>query len=608
MSEIRILPDRVANQIAAGEVIERPVGVVKELVENSLDAGATRIRIEFRNGGKSYIRVDDNGCGMSPDDGLLALERHATSKIRRAEDLNTIGTYGFRGEALPSVASISRFTMRSRTEKSAHGTEILINSGKHIHRKECGMPVGTLIEVAHLFSAVPARRKFLKTENTEGAHIIHLARLYALANPETSFTLLENGRTVFKSPRCLTLEERIAEVFGRRMAKDLIEIEADGDEYQLHGLIGRPGAGRSTRQEMVTYVNRRPVESKTIHFSLIEAYHTYVPKGRYPLAFLFIRTSPARVDVNVHPAKREVRFREEGRIRHFIISNILDRLREETAEPPSGTTAADNLPTAMVPPPRATAGAPPRIPADQGSRPSPIETARTAPAPITPPQFAAASGSDAEKRGERPAQRKGALNWRFLGVAHENYAVYETEAGLVLLNRRGALQRILFERILKRLEGAEVIRQQLLFPVPLELDPLRSAALSEHLAFLRAKGFDIEPFGRNFFRVEAVPDWLEPSRAEEFVRDLVGLLRERGLHPERPDLAQEQIARKAAVIAARVPTAPSDHEMKALAVDLIACENPLTDPEGNATYYEIALSELERRFGRRSWRDARLSL
>ena len=605
MSDIRILPDRVANQIAAGEVIERPVGVVKELVENSLDAGATRIQIEFRNGGKSYIRVDDNGCGMSPDDGLLALERHATSKIRRAEDLTTIGTYGFRGEALPSVASISRFTMRSRTEKFEHGTEILINSGKHIHRKECGMPVGTSIEVAHLFGAVPARRKFLKTENTEGAHIVHLARLYALANPETSFTLLENGRTVFKSPRCTTLEERIGEVFGRRMAKDLIEIEAGGDEYRLHGLIGRPGVGRSTRQEMVTYVNRRPVESKMIHFSLIEAYHTYVPRGRYPLAFLFIRTSPARVDVNVHPAKREVRFREEGRIRHFIISNVLDRLREERAEPPGGAAAADDLTASLVPPPRAVTGAPPSAPAVQGRKLSPIETASAAPVPIARPEFTAGGKSEAAEAGAPP---KGALNWRFLGVAHENYAVYETGAGLVLLNRRGALERILFERILKRLEGAEVIRQQLLFPAPLELDPLRSAALSEHLPFLRAKGFDIERFGRNFFRVEAVPDWLDPSRAEEFVRDLMGLLRERGLHPERPDLAHERIAKKAAAMAARVPSAPGDREMKALAMDLMACENPLTDPQGNATYYEIALSDLERRFGRRSLRDAGLSL
>ena len=607
MSDIRILPDRVANQIAAGEVIERPVGVVKELVENSLDAGATRIQIEFRNGGKSYIRVDDNGCGMTPDDGLLALERHATSKIRRAEDLTTIGTYGFRGEALPSVASISRFTMRSRTGNLEHGTEILINSGKHIHCKECGMPVGTSIEVAHLFGAVPARRKFLKTENTEGAHITHLARLYALANPETSFTLLENGRTVFKSPSCVTLEERIEEVFGRRMAKDLIEIEASGDEYRLHGLIGRPGVGRSTRQEMVTYINRRPVESKTIHFSLIEAYHTYIPRGRYPLAFLFIRTSPARIDVNVHPAKREVRFREEGRVRHFIISNVLDRLREESAEPPDEAGGGD-LTASLIPPPGAVASAPQSPRTDQPRMPDPSETASKAPAPRARPESISGSKSEAAKTRVPPAQRKGALNWRFLGAAHENYAVYETGAGLVLLNRRGALERILFERILKRLEGTEAIRQRLLFPAPLELDPLRSAALSEHLPFLRAKGFDIERFGRNFFRVEAVPDWLDPSRAEQFVRDLVGLLRERGLHPERPDLAHERIAKKAAALASRVPSAAGDREMKVLAVDLMACENPLTDPQGNATYYEIALSDLERRFGRRSWRNAGLSL
>lgn len=607
MSGIRILPDQVANQIAAGEVIERPAGVVKELVENSLDAGSTRIQIEFRNGGKSYIRVDDNGCGMSPDDGLLALERHATSKIRSAKDLTTIGTYGFRGEALPSVASISRFTMRSRTEKLKYGTEILINSGKYIHRKECGMPEGTSIEVAHLFHAVPARRKFLKTENTEAAHIVHLARLYALANPETSFTLLENGRAIFQSPSCLKLEERIGEVFGQRMAKDLIEIEARSDEYQLHGLIGRPGVGRSTRQEMVIYVNRRPVESKTIYFSLIEAYHTYVPKGRYPLAFLFLQTNPAQIDVNVHPAKREVRFREEGRIRHFIISSVLDRLRAENTSALSKKALGDTLTNSLVAPPKQAMEISPGTTGGYRTGLSPIEPTKTAHPPYVHPQPTPDISRPADQE-TLSTKRKGGLKWRFLGMAHENYAVYETEAGLVLLRRRGALERILFERILQRLQGAEVIRQQLLFPVPLELDPLRSAALSEHLPFLRAKGFDIEPFGRNFFRLESVPDWLEPTRAEEFVRDLVGLLQERGLRPEHPDLAHEQIAKKAATVAARVPAAPSEEEMQVLVLDLMACENPLTDPAGNATYFEIALSDLERRFGRISWKDAGVSL
>ncbi len=289
MSSIRILSDRVANQIAAGEVIERPAAVVKELVENSIDSGASRIEIEFRNGGKSYIRVEDNGRGMSPDEALLALERHATSKIQEAEDLNLISSFGFRGEALPSIASVSRFTMRTRTEGVQHGTEVRINGGKLLDKKACGMPVGTVIEVAQLFNAVPARRKFLKTDATETAHITYLCRLFAIANPKVAFRLLENRRTVFQSPACDKLEDRIAEIWGRSLANDLIPVSVNGpdDRYRLTGLTAKPGVGRSTRREMVTLVNRRPVDSRTLGFAVLDAYHGRIQKGRYPPSFFW---------------------------------------------------------------------------------------------------------------------------------------------------------------------------------------------------------------------------------------------------------------------------------------------------------------------------------
>ena len=221
MPEIRILSDQVANQIAAGEVVERPVAVLKELVENSIDAGAQKIEIEFRNGGKSYLRVEDDGMGMKQDQALLALERHATSKIRKASDLNKVGTFGFRGEALPSIASVSRFVLRTRSSASQEGTEIFINGGKMVHCKECGMPPGTRIEVSHLFNSVPGRRKFLKTEVTEATHLIHMAKLYALAHPSITFTLIESGRTVFRSPACNGSLDRVREIFGRALAESL---------------------------------------------------------------------------------------------------------------------------------------------------------------------------------------------------------------------------------------------------------------------------------------------------------------------------------------------------------------------------------------------------
>jgi DNA mismatch repair protein MutL len=336
MASIRILADRVANQIAAGEVIERPAAVVKELVENSLDAGATRIEVEFRAGGRAHIRVEDNGGGMTRDDALLSLERHATSKIAEAADLDRLATFGFRGEALPSIASVARFELQTRAPEEEAGTEIFINGGKFVHVRDCGRPVGTRIVVSQLFNSVPARRKFLKSDATESAHIIHCVRLYALACPQAAFTLIEDGRVIFRSPECATTAERVAEIFGRQIAESLLAVEAADAGLQLRGLISRPGVGRATRHEMITYVNRRPVDSRTLSYALIESYHDSVAKGRYPMAFLFLDINPAAVDVNVHPAKREVRFRNESQVRAFVIRTVLDRLRELAAAPAAG--------------------------------------------------------------------------------------------------------------------------------------------------------------------------------------------------------------------------------------------------------------------------------
>ena len=337
MPKVRILSDRVANQIAAGEVIERPAAVVKELVENALDAGATRIEVEFRHGGRSLMSVEDNGHGMARDDALLALERHATSKIREADDLDRLASYGFRGEAMPSIVSVSRFLLQTREAGSDTGTEILVNGGKFVHVRECGRPVGTRMEVTHLFNSVPARRKFLKTDQTEAAHIVQCVRLYALACPHTAFTLVEDGRVIFRSPECSTLADRIGEIFGRLIAEAVVPLEAVEPGLRLSGLIGRPGVGRATRHEMIVFVNARPVESRTLNYALIESYHESLPKGRYPLAFVFFECDPAAVDVNVHPAKREVRFRSEPQVRGFVIRAVLQRLRELSG-PAAGLT------------------------------------------------------------------------------------------------------------------------------------------------------------------------------------------------------------------------------------------------------------------------------
>ncbi len=600
MAKVRILPDRVANQIAAGEVIERPAAVVKELVENALDAGATRIEVEFRHGGRSLMRVEDNGGGMSRDDALLALERHATSKIAEAADLDRLSSYGFRGEALPSIASVSRFELQTREAGSDAGTEILVNGGKFVHVRDCGRPVGTRIEVTHLFNSVPARRKFLKSDQTEAAHIIQCVRLYALACPAAAFTLVEDGRVIFRSPECTTLADRVGEIFGRQTAAALVPLEAGEAEMRLSGLIGRPGTGRATRHEMIVFVNQRPVDSRTLNYALIESYHESLPKGRYPLAFVFFECDPAAVDVNVHPAKREIRFRSEPAVRAFVIRSVLQRLRE------LGAAAAPSL--APLPPagPRDAAMA---VPADfLPARPAAGAAAPTAwiqpsaspavfrPMPMTPAASSQLAGDNVHQPPVPVGRPASAVNWRFVGLAHGNYALFETAAGIVLLDRRAAHERVWFDRLREQFMAGTVPSQRLLLPVPVELDPILAALLLDRLAFLHAHGFEVAEFGRNFFRIEAVPTWMEPADAEPFLRDLLGAVREGRLPDHNPALAHEELARLAAVKAVRLPAAAGEADLQALAAQLFATRSPLTNPAGRPTYIELHHGELARRF------------
>jgi DNA mismatch repair protein MutL len=572
MARIRILSDRVANQIAAGEVVERPAAAVKELVENSLDAGATRIDVEFRHGGRALLRVEDNGRGMDREDALLAFTRHATSKIAETADLDRLATFGFRGEGLPSIASVSRCTLQTRTAGGEAGTEILVNAGQVVHVHDCGRPVGTRVDVEHLFAAVPARRKFLKTDRTEGAHIAQCVRLYALACPGVAFTLVEDGHVSFRSPECPSLADRVAEIFGRQLAETLVPVAAEEGRWRLHGLVGRPGAGRGTRHETITFVNTRPVDSRTLNYALLESFRDSLPPGRYPPAFLFLECDPAAVDVNVHPAKREVRFRDEAAVRSFVIRSLLQRLRE--------LAPAAELVAAPPPAPAALHEAPARLPSPAAVAPGAPERRAFAPPPGAPP----------------PAP--GAPAWRFLGLAHEAYALFETPAGLVLLDRRAAHERVWFERLQAQFQAGQVPSQRLLLPVPLELDPVAAALLLDRLDFLRAHGFDLAEFGRHFFRIEAVPDWIGAADAEAFVRDILGALREGRLAGGDPAAARDDLARLAAARAARLPGHASEAELRALAAALFATRSPLTSPAGRPTFIELGHGELARRFGK----------
>lgn len=600
MAKVCILPDRVANQIAAGEVIERPAAVVKELVENALDAGATRIEVEFRHGGRSLMRIEDNGSGMSRDDALLALERHATSKIAEAADLDRLASYGFRGEALPSIASVSRFELQTREAASDSGTEILVNGGKFVHVRECGRPVGTRIEVTHLFNSVPARRKFLKTDQTESAHIIQCVRLYALACPRTAFTLIEDGRVIFRSPECATLAERIAEIFGKQTAESLVPLESAEPGLRLSGLIGRPGVGRSTRHEMIVFVNARPVDSRTLNYAIIESYHESLPKGRYPLAFVFFECDPAAVDVNVHPAKREVRFRSESQVRSFVIRSVLQRLRELGGIPETGLRKPESFQSvpSIVTPPRpalALTGAQPLAIPQVSTRASVSPPVESAAAPSPTPSYPVSAIRNPQSAAQ-PASAAPA--WRFLALAHGSYALFETTAGLVLLDRRAAHERVWFERLQDQFRAGAVPSQRLLLPIPLELDPIAAALLFDRLKFLNAHGFELAEFGRNFFRIEAVPAWMEPADAEPFLRDLLGAFRDGKWPDKNPDLAREALARLAAAKAVRLPERANEAELTALVAQLFATRSPLTSPAGRPTHIELNHGELARRFNK----------
>jgi DNA mismatch repair protein MutL len=572
MSTIRILEATVANQIAAGEVVERPAAVIKELLENSLDADARRVTVDFSRGGKAQMIVEDDGKGMTGDEALLSLERHATSKIQLASDLDRITTFGFRGEALPSIASVARFTMQTRPASAPSGTEIAINGGKLVHRRDHGMAPGTRIEVTNLFHPVPARLKFLKSDETEAAHIVRLVRLYAIAHPEVGFLLREDGREIFRSPGNAPLLDRVREIWGRQVAGEVTIMPAFARPgMRLSGLLGKPGVSRGTRQDLVTVVNGRPVDSRTMAFALTESYHTLIPKGRYPLAFVFLEMDPAWVDVNVHPAKREVRFRDEAKVRNFLIESVLAVLRAR---------ADDGLPVAtipaVVPASALTASSPKTFSA-------PVSVSGVTPTYVPPSAPAHA-----------PAVR---LGWRLLSRLREERAVFETPTGLAILDIGAAHQRVLYESILAQFTAQKPVSQPMLVPLSIELDPLPAAVLKERLPLLASAGFDFEEYGRNFWRIQALPAWLEPEAALGFVRDLLAEMARREGDFGRPSLAYDALAKIAVIKARRKGDSLSDAELMELVQALFRTVQPGTCPRGRRTYVEWTDADLTRRFG-----------
>ncbi len=665
MNRIRLLPENVANQIAAGEVVERPASVVKELVENALDAGAERIAVEIQAGGRVLIRVTDDGCGMSRDDALLAFERHATSKIQRAEDLQAIATMGFRGEALPSLASVSRLTLTTR-EAGAEGieaTQVVIHGGKLLDVRSAAGPVGTVVEARQLFFNLPARRKFLRSEETERAHIQHYLTLAAVASPGVGFTFTSDQRLVWQLPPVVAgpgegaaltaLRERLRALYGTEL--NLVPVDftralpvtapaaddAPGDvaaepeppapPLRVWGFIGAPGVSRATRADQHWFVNRRPVENRALNHALIEGYHTSLMKGRFPVAALFLELSPAQVDVNIHPAKREVKFREEREVRATVTQAVRRALLgyHAATAPKPANSARDLLPAPTVVATPAAPGVPPAsraperpsLPTDAALPPEPPPASAPTPrgvlppggplGPKNPPERAEATAVSPD-RATGPAPLPGAaapapsgspapllaVPLRLVGVIGRLYAVLESDRGLVLLDQHAAHERILFEQMLRQLETGSAPCQRLLLPETVELSARDAAFVREQLPTLNRLGVSLREFGERTLLLDGLPPFARGRGAREFVLELVDELKAAGQEVNSLRLGEHTVAKTVCRHAVKANDPLAAPELEKLVEDLRRCAMPYTCPHGRPTLIEFNWRELERRFGR----------
>lgn len=632
MGKIRLLPEALASQVAAGEVVERPASVVKELVENSIDAGSSNIEIVIQRGGIALIRVTDDGCGMNRDDALMCLERNATSKIRTKDDLAAIHTLGFRGEAIPSIASVSKFRLTTREPESLTGTEIIINGGKVISVKDCGEPPGTQIEVRSLFYNLPARRKFLRTENTEYSHLEQVVKTQAIAHEKIRFSLVRNDRLAFQLPATSSLRERIGGLVGNDLAGRLLEIEPyEHQGVTVRGLIGPPGMGRSDRRQQLSFLNGRPVEAAIITRGLREGYHTALMKGQYPVTFLFLETDPEAVDVNVHPAKKEVRFHDGFGVQDAIIAAVQRTLRERMTRPVSGvglTGEAKTNPVPAVEQPDLLPEAEQRsLRKDWGDLAKPtagesvkessselftaIERKRaeqaevsaeaspsTQQGQVSDPTLSETAPSPADSSSSGSPMK--ASDYRLLGVLGKLYVLLESEEGLVLMDQHAAHERVLFEEMKNRMENEDVPSQRLLTPIMVELTPRDFDLVENNLETLNKLGLSAEPFGGATLKIDSLPTFLKSDDPERFLQEVIDEIRTSSDRMSKLRLGEDMIATTVCRHAVKANDPLHDRELQKLLEDLLDCDMPYCCPHGRPTLIQITYGELEKKFGRRA--------
>ncbi len=633
--KIRILDKDTINKIAAGEVIERPTSVVKELIDNSIDAEATDIRIEVENGGKKSILVRDNGCGMSRADALIAYKKHATSKLIRIEDLNTISTMGFRGEALASISAVAKIEILTRPPDEITGTKIIIHGGKVLEITDAGSAPGTSVYVKDLFYNTPARRKYLKSDRTELAHITDTVTQLALANPAISFTLLSEGKSVLRNTGSKDIFNSIVNLLGPDTARSMLPLESGNEEFEIQGYISKPEITRSDGDQLFIFVNTRPVTSRAITAAVRNGYYTKIPKGRYPVAVLSLTVDPGEVDVNVHPRKSEVRFSREKELedtitgavekslsehalvhevrekgnrnfkRNFEISGFSEGLKvSETQE-----TLQKPITSAEIPGKFGISGSSREIPGERsGIYTYPVKDTerklRKSERLLGLYEEARAQEKELEKVRERVQEASvkeqkpntGLLEeLRVIGQVSKMYIIAEKGEDLVLIDQHAAHERILYEQVI-RMKKPRV--QELITPITIELSPKEKVLMEDYIPYLEEYGFGISEFGDNTFVVTFVPDVFGQLEHPEFIHDIINDLLASGKVKKETGISEKVSKTLACRAAIKGGAACSLRQMEELIEQLKKAENPYSCPHGRPTIITFTKAELDRMFAR----------
>ncbi len=602
---VRVLPLHVANKIAAGEVVERPASVVKELVENAIDAGAENVRVTVTQGGRKLVAVQDDGCGMTRDDAILSLERQATSKILDVDDIEEIDTLGFRGEAIPSIASVSRFSITTRRHDSDEGTLIAVNAGTIAEVRAAGCPPGTLVEVRDLFCNVPARRKFLRSFTTEESHVKNVFTVHALAHPSIGFSLVVDGRELYRLAPASNLSDRILDVFGPDFAENLLPLGSrqqpqPDNKIRITGFIEKPNLSMPTRRDQYVFVNGRPASAPSVAYAIRESYPRHQGDAK-PALFLFIELPPNQVDVNVHPTKREVRFRDNAAVKRAICDAIESAISvrptpiaaEPTVDIQQTTPLFASATRPSYPPPSEAEPRPTTRHDDLATPEQVISTAIQPDNSMSAQPIAVDLPLAADEGGARP------WKWfRFLASTDSGYLLIETDSGVVTINPHAARERIAFERLLAAGGGgSSALSQQLLIPDAIKLSPVDAARVAASLPEIRSMGFRIEEFGRDTFKVDAVPQLIGSLSPSDILSTIARDLSEGGSRRGerwREELIAKSIARSFAGMSI---TLDEKGAMK-LVEELAACRMPYVCPRGKPIMIFTSTRELDRKFAK----------